>query len=579
MLFPLVLVYFFKIKPKVQYESLKERIVDFFSQPSLNMYFLIGFFALVSGSSVFFSLSRGGIISFLMSLILISFLLSFKWGNKKKIYFVGMVSIILFLFVGLVGWDPIFDRFDMVTDEIQKGRSKIWADSFIMFKDSPIFGFGLGGFNAVYPAYQRVFPGLLVDHAHNDYIELLTEGGIIGFILVAIFMVYLIFFSFKKWYKRNNRNSYYLFVGAFVGILGILFHSFTDFNLQIGANRLILFFIIGIMVSAAVCNSRHTKDVQLNSMSLKKHKIVGYFLTFSTLFYSSMNLSAYIAKVFTDPFSEVDISKKSEDIINIQKEYLSKATLLDFFNGDYHYYLGSANAVLRDNENAVKAYKRSIRFSPYNGENLQYIALALENGKEIDITNKFLSNALKLDISNKSVYQNYTSWLFARGFADKGSDVVKNYLSLFPTNTPEMITLMVIYGFDKNFIIKSMPEDVFSYLSLGDYLMNFGENDLAEVYYTKSLELNKTAQIQLRTPYYKLYGIYNNKKQYENALFLMQEAVNNFPDDPYLRSYLGLMYEKNGIIYKAIEEYRIALMINPKISWVKNRLNNLIPIN
>ena len=59
------------------------------------------------------------------------------------------------------------------------------------------------------------------------------------------------------------------------------------------------------------------------------------------------------------------------------------------------------------------------------------------------------------------------------------------------------------------------------------------------------------------------------------ALALMLEGIENFPQNGGFHRNAGSLYEHQGIIYRAIEEYQQALLIDPKHEWVKKRLNKL----
>ncbi len=49
-----------------------------------------------------------------------------------------------------------------------------------IFEDHPVKGAGLGALVAVYPRYETLYDGKLVDHVHNDYMEMLAETGVLG---------------------------------------------------------------------------------------------------------------------------------------------------------------------------------------------------------------------------------------------------------------------------------------------------------------------------------------------------------------------------------------------------------------
>ena len=106
-----------------------------------------------------------------------------------------------------------------------------------MWREHPGTGVGAGALEVAYPPYQSWWTSdLIVDHAHNDYIELLAETGVTGAVLLA-FGLYLFarggFFGFQE---RLRNPGGWMKTGAIIACCGIFVHSFTDFNLHIPAN-------------------------------------------------------------------------------------------------------------------------------------------------------------------------------------------------------------------------------------------------------------------------------------------------------------------------------------------------------
>jgi O-antigen ligase/tetratricopeptide (TPR) repeat protein len=125
-------------------------------------------------------------------------------------------------------------------------RVAAWTDSLPMIHDFPLFGVGLGSWQELFPRYQRPpWSPSFFREAHNDYLELLAEVGIIGFALLAWF-----FWQTGRWLLRglNALSAKTLPVfAALLAALGIMtFHEFFDFNLQIPANAFLFTLFLGI---------------------------------------------------------------------------------------------------------------------------------------------------------------------------------------------------------------------------------------------------------------------------------------------------------------------------------------------
>ncbi len=286
MIFPIVLALFFFYRPRIAKTSFIKGVAEILSQEKANIHILIGTAALLIVVSIFVSLSRGAMISLSISLVLFSFLLlRRKISRGNTIVIIGIV-IMSILVISWFGWDQILDRFARLKNAqgvIYENRLDFWKDSKEIIKDFPLTGSGMGTFSHIYPQYKSLVDKYTLTHAHNDYIELLVEGGMIGFFLAAAFLMVLLWKTYKTFLTRRDAFSIYLYMGSLTAMASILFHSFTDFNMHIGANGLWFFFTAGLGVSAANTNIRRqntlTRLKSVNSF-LKK----GVFISLTALF-------------------------------------------------------------------------------------------------------------------------------------------------------------------------------------------------------------------------------------------------------------------------------------------------------
>lgn len=271
LIFPLVLALFFYYRPKSFIkQSLRQRTASFFNAPASNLYFFLGFGIILILSSVFVSLSRGGIIAINSGLLLFLAILARKSPHTGKTTFLFVLGGV-FLTVTWIGWDPILSRFNNTLSEtggIQDARILVMQDCAPIIRDFLFTGSGFGTFRHVFPQYSTIPSYILFNHAHNDYIELLTDGGLIGFGLAAWFVLAVLNNGIKQLKKRRDSYSILLTIAGISAIGSILMHSLTDFNMYNGANGLYFFFICGVLVSAG--NTRlhfNTRPTLLRSVS------------------------------------------------------------------------------------------------------------------------------------------------------------------------------------------------------------------------------------------------------------------------------------------------------------------------
>jgi O-antigen ligase len=144
----------------------------------------------------------------------------------------------------LVSWLGIgaaLDRFATYKKlETSEGRrAEMLHDSLKIFRDHPVLGTGVGTLQEVFPLYETIYDGLVVNHSHNDYAEALAETGVIGGLCGLGFLVLLFWKSWKILSAESDARSFAYHAGALVACLGLLVHAGVDFNFHIPSNALI----------------------------------------------------------------------------------------------------------------------------------------------------------------------------------------------------------------------------------------------------------------------------------------------------------------------------------------------------
>ena len=111
-------------------------------------------------------------------------------------------------------------------------------------------------FGVVYTGYDSRNGMYRLEQAHNDYLQVLSDGGIIGAVLGLFFVVNLFRMGFMR---RDSRDGFRRGVatGAMAGCFGVLVHSFFDFTLHTPANALLFL----VLAALATMNGR-VEDVQ-----------------------------------------------------------------------------------------------------------------------------------------------------------------------------------------------------------------------------------------------------------------------------------------------------------------------------
>jgi O-antigen ligase len=243
-----------------------------------------GFAAAVMGVATVASLSRGGMISLLAELI---FLAAWsvrrarqaaqpraEWGVRsarlprgfRAVSRAGAVALIaLAITLGLfwIGWEPVLKRVtqgrvtgpetgtaalaaETPAETFFTSRGWIWRDTLALIRAYPVAGVGLGAFETAYPSHSQSDGSLRVNAAHNDYLQLLAEGGLIGGAL-ALWFILVICRAITRGLRSRDPLRAGLSLGCGAGIFGMLAHSLFDFNLQLPSHALMF-----VLLSAVV---------------------------------------------------------------------------------------------------------------------------------------------------------------------------------------------------------------------------------------------------------------------------------------------------------------------------------------
>ena len=140
-------------------------------------WFLVSLFAVVPIGALFLSASRGGIISFAVEVGFLVLWLIVRRTAGKHLLSGGAILLLAFLMVSWLGVQQLVERFSSLQSlEVTSGkRAAMRADTWHIFLDHPWTGTGLGTLQTVFPFYETLYDGKIVNHTHNDYLE--GSGG------------------------------------------------------------------------------------------------------------------------------------------------------------------------------------------------------------------------------------------------------------------------------------------------------------------------------------------------------------------------------------------------------------------
>ena len=204
---------------------------------------LASLLTIVPVGALILSGSRGGIVGFGFELMVLALMVRARKRSPEapRLAALALVGFAAIALIGWLGTSQVIERFSTLhSGDVSLARRAtmvrgaahvIWAH--------PVAGCGLGSLVAVYPRFETFYDGLVVDHVHNDYMELLAEMGLLGALCGAAFL-WILFRDAKKCFAAEQGHfSRAIHAAAITAICGLLLHSLVDFNLHIPSNTLL----------------------------------------------------------------------------------------------------------------------------------------------------------------------------------------------------------------------------------------------------------------------------------------------------------------------------------------------------
>ena len=143
-----------------------------------------------------------------------------------------------------------------MTDPTRAGRKDIWAATWASFAGHPLLGVGFGGYWVAVSGRHEGSGGLVPQQAHNDYLEVLASGGVVGAAVVFIFLLLLVRQSVPR-LREGSPFSRAACLGALTGLCGVCIHSLVDFGLHVPSNA---FAALALAAVAAATQPEKSKN-------------------------------------------------------------------------------------------------------------------------------------------------------------------------------------------------------------------------------------------------------------------------------------------------------------------------------
>jgi O-antigen ligase len=200
--------------------------------------------------SLFWIVSRSAITSFGAAVVVFAWFVAKRrhMGPVRQMLVLAALGTVLIAAASFRGIDMLARWF--VDERSLLSRIDAWRDGWDVVRDFPVLGTGLNTYSPAMLMYQKRNPGFHMAQAHNDYLQLVAEGGVIV-VLAAAGTAILLINAMRRTMRAASieARGYWVRAGSAVGLMAIAFQEIAEFSLQIPANAFLFCTLAAVTVT------------------------------------------------------------------------------------------------------------------------------------------------------------------------------------------------------------------------------------------------------------------------------------------------------------------------------------------
>ncbi len=335
---------------------------------------------------LFFTGASAGLLAFSIQILLLTFLVIFLIQKKSRLKIKRMIPIILVGLVILTSFILYSER-EKVTEivyaqkeeENTKIRIRTWKNTLAMIHDRPISGVGLANWDIYYPLYyNRVVKAtsfseqVQLKNAHNDYLTILSELGVIGF---SILLTMALFIMTRTWriLKNPHNTMHYLIFSLALSLAGFLVNASFTFPLSMYLPPVIILVYFAVIVFASnevSGENKKPKSERVYQLSEKSALFIGIIGFVICIYYFYNNIRHIKAEDF---YFQAEILEGKKNWQHLHKVALQSYNL-NPNRVRISAYVGQAKMNLGQTQEAIKYFTQALSLAPYNINTMSFFA-------------------------------------------------------------------------------------------------------------------------------------------------------------------------------------------------------------
>lgn len=210
----------------------RERLI-WLSSKQANVAALMMFAAAIIAVGILITQSRSGATAMAVAFLLVVLWSLRRQPTRMRGVTVTVTLVAVMLMVISYAGEGVVRRIANTSWQRMDGRAAIWDDTLHIANTFWLTGSGFNTYGVAMLRYQTVKDGFRYIEAHNDYLQLMAEGGLlvgIPAIILAVTLIVTIYRRFRE--GANDTRTYWMRVGAVAGICAMAVQSVTEFTLQ-----------------------------------------------------------------------------------------------------------------------------------------------------------------------------------------------------------------------------------------------------------------------------------------------------------------------------------------------------------
>jgi O-antigen ligase len=216
------------------------------SSPDASRLLMLAGAVLVTALSVMLTLSRSGIAAMLFALMVLAMVaMRRQKGMARRTLVTCFVILVVIAIPAWAGVDRIASHF-AETDWGLNNRWGAWLDALAVASRFPLTGTGLNTYNVAMISYQQHDLAHYYNAAHNDYLQLTAEGGLLLTVPALLCVLAFTRLVWRRFKQETSTSGYWLRVGAVTGLCAVALQETVDFSLQMPGNAVLFAVLCGI---------------------------------------------------------------------------------------------------------------------------------------------------------------------------------------------------------------------------------------------------------------------------------------------------------------------------------------------